>query len=86
MYGFSTGFIEESGGLMAKQDTSYINWYNSQNYDRLTIVVPKGTKDNIKAEAGLNGQSVNEYLLSLIPERLISERKRVGKKERWNEK
>lgn len=71
---------------MSKQNTNYINWYNSQNYDRLTIVVPKGTKNNIKAEAGLKGQSVNEYLLSLIPERLISERIKIGKRERWNEK
>lgn len=65
---------------MAKQDINYINWYNRENYDRVVVMVPKGTKDNIKAEAKSRGQSANEFMLSLIPERLISERVYIKKK------
>lgn len=65
---------------MAKQDTNYINRYNRENYDRVVIMVPKGTKDNIKAEAQRRGQSANEFLLSLIPEKLVTKRVYVKRK------
>ena len=70
----------KEGASMAKQDTSYINWYNSQNYDRILITVPKGTKQMIKEEAKRKGQSTNEFLVSLIPEHLITERIYVKKR------
>lgn len=61
------------------RNLDYINWYNSQNYDRITILAPKGTRENIKAEAKRRGQSANEFLLKLIPQHLIAERVFIGK-------
>lgn len=61
------------------RNLDYINWYNSQNYDRITILAPKGTRENIKAEAKRRGQSANEFLLKLIPRHLIAERVFIGK-------
>lgn len=61
------------------RNLDYINWYNSQNYDRITILAPKGTRENIKAEAKSRGQSANEFLLKLIPRHLIAERVFIGK-------
>lgn len=63
------------------RDLDYINWYNNQNYDRITIIAPKGTRENIKAEAKRNGQSANEFLLKLIPQHLVAERIYIGRTE-----
>lgn len=43
------------------------NNYNKVNYDRIALIVPKGTKDRIKAVAG---GSVNAFISSLIYEEL----------------
>ena len=59
---------------------TYVNWYNSQNYDKVTIMVPKGTRENIRKEANKNGLSVNEFLRKLIPERLIAKRVYKGRR------
>ena len=40
--------------------------YNNKAYDHITIVVPKGTKDIIKA----TGDSVNGYINKLIADDL----------------
>lgn len=45
--------------------------YNDKAYDHITIVVPKGTKDIIKA----TGDSVNGYINKLIADDL--ERRRL---------
>lgn len=60
------------------RDLDYITWYNSQNYDRITIIVPKGTRANIKAEAQRVGKSANEFLIDFIPKQLIAKRVYVG--------
>ena len=44
----------------------YMNAYNREKYDRITIVVPKGRKDEIKAAAKNEGRSVNEYIINAI--------------------
>jgi hypothetical protein len=66
-------------------DSKYINWYSSANYDRLNVFLPKGSREKIKMEAKNRGQSLNEFIRSLIPERLIAERKFVRKRETENE-
>lgn len=62
------------------RDTHYINWYNSQNYDRLLILAPKGTKEKVKEAARASGKSMNEFLKSLIPSKLIGEREYIGRR------
>lgn len=61
---------------------SYVNWYNSQNYDKLTVVVPKGTTENIRKEALKQGLSVGEFIRRLIPKHLIAERVYKGRKNK----
>ena len=44
----------------------YQNEYNKQKYDRITIMTPKGKKDEIKAAAKAAGISVNEFINQAI--------------------
>lgn len=46
--------------------TDYKNQFSKENYDRITILVPKGQKDVIKKKASELNVSVNEYINSLI--------------------
>lgn len=45
---------------------SYINEYNKEKYDRITILVPKGKKEQIREKAKAEGKSVNEYIIGAI--------------------
>lgn len=40
--------------------------YQEKTYDRISIVIPKGTKDMVKAVADLYGDTVNHYLNCVI--------------------
>lgn len=44
----------------------YKNNYAKANYDRITLQVPKGTKEEWKALAADNGLSLNEYICHLV--------------------
>lgn len=46
--------------------TDYKNKYNSENYDSLRIVVPKGKKEIIKAFAAEHGESINSFVNKAI--------------------
>ena len=48
----------------------YQNEYNKEKYDRISLMVPKGKKDIIKAHAKAKGQSVNEFINLAIEEKL----------------
>lgn len=48
----------------------YQNEYNKKNYDRFQFMAPKGTKEVIKEAASSAGQSVSEYILQAIRDRL----------------
>lgn len=37
-----------------------------EKYDRINLTVPKGRKEEIKKKAASAGQSVNEYINTLI--------------------
>ena len=45
---------------------SYINGYNNEHYDRFTLIMPKGMKDELKAKAKEQGQSLSAYILDII--------------------
>ena len=45
---------------------SYQNEYIKEKYDRINLTVPKGRKEEIKKKAASAGQSVNEYINTLI--------------------
>jgi len=46
------------------------NRWTNAHYDRINIAVPKGRKDEIKALADTQGQSVNAYIISAVDEKM----------------
>lgn len=50
--------------------------WDSNNLDRLSLALPKGAKDAIKAAADAAGESVNGYIRTAIDERM--ERDKAG--------
>lgn len=44
----------------------YQNEFNKQKYDRITILLPKGEKEELKKAATDAGVSLNEYIKSKI--------------------
>ena len=53
---------------MGTSATRAQNKYNAKTYDRITLVVPKGQKEEIRAFAAKNGESVNGFINRLINE------------------
>lgn len=52
---------------MSKTSTKVKNAWNARNYDSITIVVPKGTKEKLKKIAEKKGyKSMGEYIKRLI--------------------
>ena len=51
---------------MSKTSAAVKNRYNAKAYDRITVVVPKGQKDIIKAHAESKGESVNGFIQKAI--------------------
>lgn len=60
---------------MGKAATRAKNKYNAENYERISLSVPKGAKDAIKAEAAKNGESVNGFIFRAITE--LSEQEQI---------
>lgn len=52
--------------VMAKRKAEWQNNYIAKTYDRINLIVPKGEKDEIKAKADRNGESVNAYINRLL--------------------
>lgn len=46
------------------------NKWTNAHYDRINIAVPKGRKDEIKALADTQGQSVNAYIIAAVDEKM----------------
>ena len=44
--------------------------YNEKNYDRLTMNIKKGRKDELKTIAEQQGQSLNAFILAAIDEKI----------------
>lgn len=68
-----------------KADYSYINDYNKANYDRITLIVPKGARQLIRVLAMQKEVSVNEYILSCLPPQLTAAMKQISD-ALWDEK
>ena len=51
------------------QKRAAANW-QAQNIDRLSIVVPRGQRETIKAAAAAAGESVNAYIIGAINARM----------------
>lgn len=44
--------------------------YNEKAYDRITVSVPKGEREKIRAAAQAAGESLNGYIVSAITEKM----------------
>ena len=44
--------------------------WDEKNLDRISIAMPKGKKDEIKAAAVASGQSMNAYIIAAIDEKM----------------
>lgn len=55
---------------MGKSQTKAKNKYNEKTYDRIPLVVKKGTKDIWKSEAERQGLSLNAFICSVISQRI----------------
>lgn len=51
--------------------------WDAANLDRVSIAMPKGKKDDIKAAATVVGESMNQYIINAVDQRM--EREGQGK-------
>ncbi len=51
---------------MGKASTKAKNKYNAENYERISLSVPKGKKDEYKAAAEARGKSLNQFIIDCI--------------------
>lgn len=47
--------------------------WDAANLDRVSIAMPKGKKDAIKAAADAAGESMNQYIIGAVDERMERE-------------
>lgn len=47
--------------------------WDAANLDRVSIAMPKGKKDTIKAAATFAGESMNQYIIGAIDQRMERE-------------
>jgi predicted HicB family RNase H-like nuclease len=58
---------------MGKTSATVKNRYNEKAYDRISLVVPKGQKEVIKAHAEAHGESLNRFIQRAIDETIKKE-------------
>ena len=44
--------------------------WDTANLDRVSIAMPKGKKDDIKAAAAAVGESMNQYIINAVEQRM----------------
>ena len=48
------------------KESKYIYQFTKDNYDRLSLLLPKGDKDKIKARAAKQSKSLNQFIVDKI--------------------
>lgn len=65
--------ILQGGEDMAgKASTRAKNKYNAENYDRISLSVPKGKKETIKNYAESKSESLNGFIIRAVDEAMES--------------
>ena len=54
--------------------TEYKNQWQKENVDRVNLTMPKGRKDEIKAHAEKQGESVNGFINKAIDEKIVRDK------------
>lgn len=65
-----------------KRINDYVNQHKRENYDQLHTLLPKGTKDKVKAYGSRIGLSVNGFINCAINEKM----ERMDAEEQKSEK
>lgn len=53
-----------------KKELSYIAQYQKDNYDRITVMAPKGTKEELRKAADLKGMKLSAFVLDAVQKEL----------------
>lgn len=53
-----------------EKELSYIAQYQKDNYDRITVMSPKGTKEELKAIAKIKNMTLSEFILHCVNKEL----------------
>ena len=61
---------------VSKAQQKAVNKYMKENYDRINLTMPKGSKEAIKAHAESKGESVNGFISRAIEETIEREKGR----------
>lgn len=49
-----------------EKELSYIAQYQKDKYDRITVMAPKGTKEDVKRAAELKGVKMSVFVLDCV--------------------
>ena len=52
--------------------------WDTANLDRVSIAMPKGKKDDIKAAAAAVGESMNQYIINAVEPRMERDNEKAG--------
>ena len=52
--------------------------WDTANLDRVSIAMPKGKKDDIKAAAAAVGESMNQYIINAVEQRMERDNEKAG--------
>ena len=52
--------------------------WDAANLDRVSIAMPKGKKEDIKAAAAKAGESMNQYIIGAIEQRMERDKEEAG--------
>lgn len=55
---------------VTQKQMDYINAYNRQNYDRITVITPKGTRDQWAREAKKEKLSTSAFIMRCVNQTL----------------
>lgn len=59
-------------------ETAYKNQFNAEKYDRYSLMLPKGTKEQYKAHAEAHGEKLNSFIQRAIRETIERDMQEVG--------
>ena len=62
---------------VSKSQQKAVHKYVKANYDRMEVTVPKGRKDEIKAHAEAQGESVNGFINRAIDNQISQDRRKT---------
>lgn len=64
--------MPEEEKKVSKAQQKAVNKYVKNNYDRINVTFPKGTKEELEAAAAAAGESVNSYIRTAVSRRMES--------------